>query len=276
MKILSSTRCNIGEAPIWNTQEQKLYFTNGFGGNEICIYDFQADSVSVRSLAFGVSAFVFDKENRLIVSHVGGVHLLREDGSIMPIYDNEKYSIRYANDMKVGPDGAIYVGTQSEKRKGISDKIDGKLYRISYKGEVEILLDNLMLSNGMEWSIDETKFYHTDSDTDIIKEYNFEVDDPEFEGIESLREVNKFKELDFDKDKVKELFDNVENGDDINKVFWFDNGNGIRSIVVETKFSERMVYNVFGQDDFEDVLSCFSKENVKSEPEVGFLKYGYR
>ena len=116
----------------------------------------------------------------------------------------------------------------------------------------------------------------TDNYAEVIKEYNFEVDDPDFEGIESLREVNKFKELDFDKDKVKELFNNVENGEDINKVFWFDNGNGIRSIVVETKFPERMVYNVFGQDDFEDVLSCFSKENVKSEPEVGFLKYGYR
>ena len=111
---------------------------------------------------------------------------------------------------------------------------------------------------------------------DTIKEYNFEVDDPEFEGISELREVNKFKELDFDKDNVKELFDNVENGDDINKVFWFDNGNGIRSIIVETKFPDRMSYNVFGQDDFEDVLDCFSQEDIKSEPEVGFLKYGYR
>ena len=38
---------------------------------------------------------------------------------------------------------------------------------------------------------------------DTVKEYNFEVDDPDFEGIESLREVKKFKELDFDKDKFK-------------------------------------------------------------------------
>ena len=111
---------------------------------------------------------------------------------------------------------------------------------------------------------------------DTVKEYNFEVDDPDFEGVEALREVKKFKELDFDKDKVKESFDNVENGDDINKIFWFDNGNGIRSIIVETNIEDRMIYNVFGQDDFEDVLDCFSQEYVKSEPEVGFLKYGYR
>ncbi len=174
MKILTQKRCNIGEGPIWNDKKQKLYFTNGFGGNEMCMYDFQMDKVTTRSLPFGVAAFALDAENHLIVSHSDGVHILNDDNSLTSIYDNSKYEIRFANDMKVGPDGAIYVGTQSGKRKGVSDKIDGKLYRISSKGEVDILLDGLILSNGMEWSIDETKFYHTDSDTGIIKEYDFD------------------------------------------------------------------------------------------------------
>ena len=173
MKILTNKRCIIGEGPIWNEREQKLYFTNGFG-NEICTYDFKTDKLSVRSLPFGVSAFAFDINNRLIISHAGGVHILNEDDSLSSIYDNTNFEIKYANDMKVGPDGAIYDGTQSEKRKGISDKINGKLYRISPRGNVKILLDGLLLSNGMEWSIDETKFYHTDSDTQIIKEYDFD------------------------------------------------------------------------------------------------------
>lgn len=174
MKILTQKRCNIGEGPTWNDKKQKLYFTNGFGGNEICIYDFQTDKVSTRSLPFGVAAFAFDAENNLIVSHGDGVHILNDDNSLTPIYDNSKYEIKFANDMKVGPDGAIYVGTQSGKRKRVSDKIDGKLYRISPNGEVSVLLDNLILSNGMEWSIDENKFYHTDSGTNMINEYDFD------------------------------------------------------------------------------------------------------
>lgn len=173
MKILKEARCIIGEGPIWNAKEQKLYFTNGMG-NEICAYDFCLDKVSCRSLPFGVAAFAFDKKNNLIVSHSKGVHILNSDNTLSQIYDNSKYQIQYANDMKVGPDGAIYVGTQSSKRRGVSDKVDGKLYRISPNGEVEILLDGLMLSNGMEWSLDERKFYHTDSDTGIIKEYDFD------------------------------------------------------------------------------------------------------
>ena len=173
MKILSEKRCVIGEGPIWNDREEKLYYTNGCG-NEICTYDFKTQKVGVRSLPFGVAAFAFDMKNRFIVSHDGGVDILNEDHSLTPIYDRSKYSIAYANDMKVGPDGAIYVGTQSGKRKGVSDKVDGKLYRISPQGDVEILLDHLILSNGMEWSMDENKFYHTDSDTGMIKEYDFD------------------------------------------------------------------------------------------------------
>lgn len=181
MPILNQKRCNIGESPIWNDKEQKLYFTNAFDGKEICTFDFRTENLDARGLPFDVAALAFDKENHLIVSHAGGVHILHKDASLAPVYDNERYQIHYANDMKVGPDGAIYVGTQSEKRKGISQKIDGKLYRISPNGKVTVLLDRLLLSNGMDWSTDEAKFYHTDSDTQIIKEYFFDKKTGEIE-----------------------------------------------------------------------------------------------
>ena len=161
MKFLRDKRCNIGEGPIWNKRECKLYFTTSFGGNEICTYDFRTDKLFSRPMRFSVAAFAFDTQYRLIISHAGGVHILCDDNSLTPIYDNDKCKIEHANDMKVGPDGALYVGTQSGKRKGVSDKIDGKLYRISPDGEVSVLLDGLLLSNGMDWSMNEKKFYHT-------------------------------------------------------------------------------------------------------------------
>ena len=117
IKILDGKRCNLGEGPIWNTKEQKLYYTNGYGANELCIYDMKNKKLDIRKLPFGVAAYAFDKENRLIVSHAGGVHILNDDDTLTPLYDNELYKIEFANDMKVGPDGAIYVGTQSRKRK---------------------------------------------------------------------------------------------------------------------------------------------------------------
>ena len=174
MKIISEKRCNIGEGPIWNEREKRLYFTNGGGGNALCMYDPKTEAVQLRDLPFGVAAYAFTTENELIVSHAGGVDILNPDHTLSPLYDKAQYTIEFSNDMKVGPDGRIYAGTMSKKRKGISDEIDGKLYSIDAGGNVRILLDGLRLSNGMEWSLDEKRFYHTDSDTGIIKEYFFD------------------------------------------------------------------------------------------------------
>jgi len=155
MQIISEKRCIIGECPIWNEKEKRLYYTNGGGGNEVCILDIYTKKLEVRKLKIGAAAYAFDKKNRLIVSRQDGVFILNNDDTTEELYDSFKHTILYANDMKVGPDGRLYVGTQSGKRKGVSDKTDGKLYSIDTDGNVRILLDNLSLSNGLEWSIDE-------------------------------------------------------------------------------------------------------------------------
>lgn len=173
MDIVRDKRCIIGEGPIYNSKENTLYFTDGFAC-EYCRYDFKTKKVETLKTEVGCAAIAFDKHNRIIVSRSDGVFVLNENGETENIYDPLKYEIKNANDMKVGPDGRIYVGTQSSKRLGLSDDVDGKLYCIHKNGEVEVLLDGLILSNGMDWSMDEKRFYHTDSDTDIIKEYDFD------------------------------------------------------------------------------------------------------
>jgi len=173
IKIIEEKRCVIGEGPIWNETEKRLYYTNGMGG-EICMLNVHTGELEVRTVKTGVAAFAFTKENQLIVSRHDGVFVLNKDDTTEELYDTSKNQIRFANDIKVGLDGRIYVGTQSGKRAGVSECIDGKLYSIDKNGKVRILLENLSLSNGLEWSMDEKYFYHTDSDTNTINEYVFD------------------------------------------------------------------------------------------------------
>ena len=173
MEKLCDKRCIIGEGPYWNDRDKTIWFTNGFA-DEICCIHTETGERFVRPVPGGVSAFAFDEMNRMIVSRNDGVWFLGADGTMLPLYDAAKHTIQYANDMKVGPDGRIYVGTQSSRRLGLSDQLDGKLYSISADGTVRVLLDGLILSNGLEWSMDEKRFYHTDSDTHIIREYFFD------------------------------------------------------------------------------------------------------
>ena len=41
MMLLSNKRCVIGEGPIWNVFDNKLYHINGYGANEICCIDLE-------------------------------------------------------------------------------------------------------------------------------------------------------------------------------------------------------------------------------------------
>ena len=174
MDTISKHRCIIGEGPIWNEFNNKLYHVNGFGANEICSIDLKTNEFIVRKLDFGVSAMAFTKKGEMIISCKDGAFILNDDDTCTPLYDRSKYEIKYGNDAKVGLDGRFYIGTQSAKRKGVGDEIDGKLYSIDKNGIVKVLLDGLILSNGFDWSMDEKRLYHTDSDTGIIKEYDFD------------------------------------------------------------------------------------------------------
>ena len=186
--IIRCNKCVIGEGPIWNDFDKKLYFVNSMGPNEICTFDPQSREITAQTYDQGTAAIAFSKEGKMLVSRPNGAFYLAADGTQTPLYDTNKYTLRYCNDAKVGPDGRFYVGTQSEKRLGISDNLNGKLYSIDKNGNVRLLLEGMRLSNGMEWSLDEKFFYHTDSDTGIIKEYAFDKQsgDIEFTG----RQIN--------------------------------------------------------------------------------------
>lgn len=173
MKVLSPKHCVIGEGPVWNEFNNKLYQVNGYG-DEIIEIDIQTRDVITRKLPFGVAAIAFSKNGETLISCPDGAYILNKDGTRKPLYNRAKIEIKYGNDAKAGPDGRFYIGTQSSKRFGSGDEIDGKLYSIDKNGEVKILLDGLMLSNGFDWSVDEKRFYHTDSDTGTIKEYDFD------------------------------------------------------------------------------------------------------
>ena len=174
MRILSNKRCLVGEGPIWNPFDKKLYHVNGFGQNEICIIDIYTKECKVRKLDFDVVAMGFSKSGEMLISCRDGAFILNGDGTRKPLYNRDVFEITYGNDAKVGPDGRFYIGTQSRKRMDVGTEVDGKLYSIDKNGNVKVLLDRLLLSNGFEWSIDEKKFYHTDSDTGILKEYDFD------------------------------------------------------------------------------------------------------
>lgn len=172
MEIISDHRCYIGEGPIWNENENALYQVNA-GKNEIIRIDFCDRSREVHVFDQDISSLCFTKDNRIIGVLEDNVSYIRDYSCLGSVFGQES-CVFYGNDAKCGPDGRLYVGTQSRKRLKISNDVDGKLYQIDIDGTIKTLLDGLILSNGMDWNMREDRFYHTDSDTKTIKEYEFD------------------------------------------------------------------------------------------------------
>ena len=172
MEAIYKKNCIIGEGPIWREANGRLYFVNPVEALEICSVYPDGSEPSAIKLTHGAAAIAFAKDGGILISSIDGVFKYDEEKDELTLFSD----IDGCNDAKVGPDGAFYVGTQSGARRGISNKVDGKLYRIDKFGKRKILLDGLILSNGMDWSADGKKFYHTDSDTHILKEYDFDIE----------------------------------------------------------------------------------------------------
>ena len=75
------------------------------------------------------------------------------------------------NEAKCDPQGRLWAGTFAHDfSPGL-----GALYRIDPDGRVSTMLDGVNLSNGLDWSPDETTFYFIDSGSRTVDAFDFDA-----------------------------------------------------------------------------------------------------
>lgn len=79
------------------------------------------------------------------------------------------------NDAVCDAQGRLWAGTMSTKRPRDLGTGEAALYRIDPDGSYEPVLDNLTLSNGMDWLDDGNTMLHIDSDQHRIDRYEVDV-----------------------------------------------------------------------------------------------------
>ena len=76
------------------------------------------------------------------------------------------------NDAACDPQGRFWAGTLAEDfRVG-----GGALYRLDGNGRVELMLDDLTISNGLGWSPDGATMYLADSGPRVVHTYSFDAE----------------------------------------------------------------------------------------------------
>lgn len=161
----------LGEAPVWHSQEGKLYWVDIL---HPALYRYDPVSGVNESCAPGklVSA--------VLPSSSGGVYIATQDGiesldfetgstSVFAVPDIDRSNNRL-NDAKVSPSGAIWVGSMRLD----ASKPTGGLFRISDQGVVETKETEITVANGLDWSPDAKTFYFVDTIPGVIYTYDCE------------------------------------------------------------------------------------------------------
>ena len=116
----------------------------------------------------GAVAPVHSDEGWVVAAGRGFV-LLRPDGWLRPILQVAPVGTRM-NDGACDPQGRLWAGTLAEDfRPG-----GGSLYRLDPDGHVELVLDDLTISNGLGWSPDGTVMYLADSGPRVVHAFRFD------------------------------------------------------------------------------------------------------
>ncbi|MDF2985443.1 MAG: Senescence marker protein-30 [Eubacterium sp.] len=168
--------CHLGEGPLWNTEQQKLFWTDIYN-RRIWVYDTASGSSTVFwEGEHQVGGFAFTKTGSLVLCTDKGVfHLKINFQGILdrepellfeiPLQESEMF-----NDITVDPRGRIFAGTLVR-----SSFTGGTLYRLEKGKKPEIVLKGLYCSNGMTFSRDLKYFYHTDSTVRRITKYEYDI-----------------------------------------------------------------------------------------------------
>ena len=178
----------LGEAPVWHSGEERLYWVDIFAP-AICRLNPDTGVNEVCDPGKLVSAVLLGADGTKRVASQDGIEELDFENARLTPYADPEMGIRQnrLNDAKVGPGGAIWVGSMRLD----ASRPSGGLYRIAPDGRVERKDSGITVANGLDWSPDQRVFYFVDTIAGCIHAYDFEPGTGTLSGKRQFAVINE-------------------------------------------------------------------------------------
>ncbi|WP_029061210.1 SMP-30/gluconolactonase/LRE family protein [Labrenzia sp. DG1229] len=173
IEVLLDVKTTLGEGPVWDVNQQRLYFIDSMDGR---VFRCTAEGTELRAWdvpgKIGSMALRKDGEGA-IVSLQDGFHRLDfATGESEKFCDPEPdLPANRLNDGKCDRRGRFFVGSMDTMEEGPS----GALYRVDPDFSVSKVDDGIICSNGPCFSPDDKTFYFHDTWTGEIWAYDYEI-----------------------------------------------------------------------------------------------------
>jgi L-arabinonolactonase len=172
IEVLIDVKTILGEGPLWDVEEQRLYFIDSFGCN---VFRCTADGGEVRAwdVPDKIGSMALRKQGGAVLSLANGFHFLdfaTGDTELITDPEADKPANRI-NDGKVDKRGRFVAGSMDT----MEDRPNGALYRLDPDLSLSKLDDQIIVSNGPCWSPNGRIFYFADSGSGEIWAYDYDL-----------------------------------------------------------------------------------------------------
>ena len=157
-----------GEGPVWYPGWGGLRFVDMLAGDVLSLAaDGSLDRRHVGSVAAAVRP---RRAGGAVIGVQRGFALEDPDGTVRALPELWSDTAVRMNDGGCDPDGRFYCGSMA----GDQSPGAGALYRLSPDGSVDVVLDHVTVSNGLEWSPDGSRAYYNDTATLTISVLDYD------------------------------------------------------------------------------------------------------
>jgi L-arabinonolactonase len=172
IEVLVDVKTILGEGPLWDVEEQRLYWIDSFGMN---VFRATPDGREIRAwdVPQKIGSMALRKSGGAVVSLARGFHFLDfRTGDVELIVDPEPgRTNNRLNDGKVDRRGRLIVGSMDT----MEEEPNGALYRLDPDLSLHKLDDKIIVSNGPCWSPDSKTFYFADTWSGEIWKYDYDL-----------------------------------------------------------------------------------------------------
>jgi sugar lactone lactonase YvrE len=158
-----------GEGPVWYSGWGGLRFVDMLAGDVMCL---AADGSLERRHVGEVAAAVRPRRGGgAVIGVERGFALEDRDGTVTELPTLWSDAGVRMNEGGCDPDGRFYCGSMAYDQSAGA----ASLYRLSPDGSVEVVLNQVTVSNGLEWSPDGSRVYYNDTATFTVSVFDYDT-----------------------------------------------------------------------------------------------------
>jgi sugar lactone lactonase YvrE len=182
---IGAETCELAEGPLW-TRPSRLTWVDIPAGH-LHVADTTVSFEPARTYDVGrplgaALPLATDADGWILAAGSGFAHLTPDgDVTVLAEPERDRRGVRM-NDAKCDPHGRLWAGSMDADERPSR----GSLFRVDLDGSVTRVLENLTVSNGIDWSPDGRTFYFADSGHGIVYSGEYDVDSGELGPLHPL------------------------------------------------------------------------------------------